>query len=82
MKSIAEIKSGLHHFVAHTDDLNTLKKLQHYVQGMMGEEDHIVAFTAKGLPLNREAYKADIDKAIAEAKEGELISVEDIEKEL
>ncbi|MEQ9302059.1 MAG: hypothetical protein RIF33_25995 [Cyclobacteriaceae bacterium] len=82
MRSIADIKSGLHQYVAQTDNVEALTKLQQYVQELMSTGDEIIAYTSRGVPLNQEAYKTDVDDAIAEAKSGEVISIEDMEKEL
>lgn len=82
MNSVAEIKSGLHHYIAETDDVKTLTKLQQFVETLLSEEDRIIAYTADGRALNQAAYKADIDSAIEEAKSGKVVSVEEMEKGL
>ena len=42
MNSVAEIKSGLHHYIAETDDVRTLTKLQKYVDELLTQEDTII----------------------------------------
>ncbi len=82
MNSVAEIKSGLHHYIAETDDLNTLTKLQQFVKELLSQEDRIIAYTTGGRALNQAAYKADLDNAIAEAESGKVIAIEEMEKGL
>lgn len=82
MTSIAEIKSTLHYYIAETDDVKVLSKLQKYVKELLDKEDKIIAYTSAGKPLTQSAYKKDIDAAIAEADKGEVISQEDMEKGL
>jgi len=82
MNNVAEIKSGLHHYIAETDDVKTLSKLQKYVEKLLSQEDRIIAYTADGRALNQAAYKADIDSAISEAESGKVISIEEMEKSL
>ncbi len=82
MNSIAEIKSGLHHYIAETDDVKILAKLQKYVEELLSQEDKIIAYTSDGRALNQAAYKADIDKAIGQGERGEIVSIEEMEKGL
>ena len=82
MNSIAEIKSTLHYYIAETDDVKVLSKLQKYVKGLLDKEDKVIAYTSSGNPLTQLAYKKDIDAAIAEADRGEVISQADMEKGL
>ena len=82
MNSIAEIKTILHHYIAETDDVQALTKLEQYVKQLLAKEDKIIAYTAQGQPLNQAAYKKEIDEAIAEVDRGEVISQEEMEKGL
>lgn len=82
MNSVAEIKSGLHHYIAETDDVKTLTKLQKYVEKLLSKEDTIIAYTPDGRALNQAAYKADIDSAIKEAESGKVASIEEMERSL
>lgn len=82
MNSIAEIKSGLHHYIAETDDVKTLSKLQKYVESLLSKDDKVIAYSAKGQPLTQASYKAAIDTAIGEAERGEVVSIEEMEKDL
>jgi len=82
MNSIAEIKSGLHHYIADTDDVKILTKLQKYVEELLSKEDKIIAYTSDGRALNQQAYKADIDNAKEQAERGEIVSIEEMEKGL
>ena len=81
MASIAELKSSLHHYIAETDDVELLSKVQKYVQDLMEKEEKVVAYTAQGKPLTQSEYKKDIDEAIEQAKNGDVISQEEIDKE-
>ena len=82
MNSIAELKSILHHYIAETDDVKVLSKLQQYIKGLLEKEDKIIAYTSQGQPLTRAAYKEEIDAAIAEVDRGEVISQQEMEKGL
>ena len=82
MKSIAEIKSGLHHYIAGTDDVKILAKLQKYVEGLLSKEDKIIVYTSDGRALNQAAYKADIDEAIRQGERGEIVSIKEMEQGL
>ena len=82
MNSIAELKSILHHYIAETDDVKVLSKLQQYIKGLLEKEDKIIAYTSQGQPLTRAAYKKEIDAAIAEVDRGEVISQQEMEKGL
>jgi len=82
MESIAEIKSGLHHYIAETDDVKTLSKIKKYISELLKKENRIIAYTAEGRALNQAEYKVDIDKAIQEANTGATVSIEEMEKEL
>ena len=42
--------------------------------------DPIVAYTAQGKPLTQSEYKKDIDDAIEQAKNGEVISQEELDE--
>lgn len=80
MDSIAEIKSNLHQYIADTDDVKILSKLQEYVKNILDKENTVIAFTSKGKPLTSEQYKKEIDEAIAEVDNGDVISQEQMER--
>jgi hypothetical protein len=82
MTSIAEIKSGLHHYIAETDSIEVLTELQKHVDELLSKEDKIIAYTSDGKPLNQAHYKADIDEAIQQAENGEVVSIAEMEKGL
>lgn len=82
MNSVAEIKSGLHHYIAETNDVKTLNKLQKFVDKLLSEEERVVANTFDGETLNPVTYKKDIDIAIIEAEIGKVVSIEEMEKGL
>jgi len=82
MDSLAEIKSGLHHYIAETDNLKVLAKLQKYVSELLSKEDETIAYTSDGRALNYIAYKTDIDRAIKETKSGKTVSIREMEKGL
>lgn len=81
-KNIAEIKSALHHYIAETDDVEMLSKVQNYVRQLLDQEDKVVAYTSDGKPLTRSAYKKDIDEAKDQADKGNIISQDEMEKGL
>ena len=78
MENVAELKTGLHQVIAETDDLDTLTKIKRYISGLIDEEQKIIANTHENKPLNQINYKADVDSAIQEAKEGKVISVDEL----
>ena len=80
MNTIAEIKSTLHQYIVETDDVDVLKNLRTYFEGLTYQKDKIVAYTAEGKALSREAYRQDIDEAIAQADRGEVVRQQDIEQ--
>lgn len=82
MGNIAEIKSSLHHYIADIDDVELLAKFQDFIREQLSIENKIVAYTSAGTPLTQATYKKDIDEAIAQARNQETISQEDLEKEL
>lgn len=82
MESIAEIKSGLHHYIAETDDINLLSKIKKYVIELLQKENTILVHTSDGRALNQAEYKADIDRAIDEANRDDVVSIEEMEKHL
>ena len=82
MENVAEIKTGLHQVIAETDDIDTLTKIKHFVSGLIESEQKIVAYSHKGEPLTPEQYKANIDAAIQESNAGQVVSVDEMEREI
>ena len=80
MSTIAEIKSTLHQYIVETDDVDVLNELRTYFEGLTYQPDKVVAYTTQGRALSRDAYRQDIDEAIAQADRGEVISQQDIEQ--
>ncbi len=80
MESIAELKSGLHQFVANIEDVDVLTKLKDYASQMQISGDKIIVHTSDGRSLNQKEYSSDIDKQIKQAESGATISIEDMEK--
>ena len=58
------------------------QKLYSRMQKELYQNNEIVAYTTAGLPLTRKQYIEKIEKAIAEADRGELITDEELEKEI
>ena len=58
------------------------QKLYSRMQKELYQNNEIVAYTTSGMPLTREQYIEKIEKAIAEANRGELITDEELEKEI
>jgi len=46
------------------------------------KKDEIVAFSTYGIPLTQKQYVEKIEKAIAEANRGELITDDELQKEI
>ena len=80
MSSMAEIKSTLHQYIVETDDVDVLNDLRAYFERLPYQQDKVVAYTTEGKALSREAYRKDIDEAIAQADRGEVVRQEDIEQ--
>jgi hypothetical protein len=78
MENVAELKTGLHQVIAETDDLDTLTKIKRYISGLIESEQKTIAYTHNNKPLTPVDYKEEIDSAIKEAKEGKVISVDDL----
>ena len=62
-----------------TADERLLKVVKAVIESY--QENDIVAYTVDGIPLNRIAYKEELQKAKEEIKRGEYITQEDLEKE-
>ncbi|WP_373494834.1 hypothetical protein [Aquiflexum sp.] len=80
MNSIAEIKTTLHQYIAETDDVKILSKLQEYVKNILDKEQTNVTFNSQGKPLTSSQYKKEIDDAVAEVNKGGVVSQEQMEK--
>ncbi|MGM0934471.1 MAG: hypothetical protein ACQEWD_13610 [Bacteroidota bacterium] len=62
-----------------TADVRLLKVLKAVVESY--NDDDTVAYNIAGEPLNRKAYKEELEAAEREIKDGEIISQEDLEDE-
>ncbi len=80
MATIAEIKSTLHQYIVETDDIMVLNQLQAHFEMLTQQQDKIIAYTADGKPLSYETYQQDIDEAIRQADNGDIVSQQDIER--
>lgn len=78
MESVADLKTGLLQVIAETDDPDTLTKIKSYVSGLIESEQKVIAYNHRNEPLNQTRYKAEIDRSIQEAKNGQMISVEEL----
>jgi CRISPR/Cas system endoribonuclease Cas6 (RAMP superfamily) len=59
------------------------KKVLHgWIEKDVYHEKKVVAYTTTGQPLSRKQYIEKIEKAIAEADRNELITDEELEKEI
>lgn len=80
MSTIAEIKSTLHQYIVETDDVEILNELRVYFETLPHQRDKFIAYTINGKALSREAYREDLDEAIAQADRGEIVHQQDIEQ--
>ena len=80
MSSIAEIKSTLHQYIVEIDDVEVLNDLRTYFEKLPYQQDRAVVYTTEGKVLSREAYRQDVNEAIAQADRGEVVRQEDIEQ--
>ena len=58
------------------------QKLYSRLQKEFQDDDEFVAYTTSGKPLTRSQYIEKINKAIAEADRGELLTTKDLQKEV
>ena len=58
------------------------QKLYSRLQKEFQDDDEFVAYTTSGKPLTRNQYIEKINKAIAEADRGELLTTKDLQKEV
>jgi predicted transcriptional regulator len=58
------------------------ERLYQRMQKELRENSNIVAYTTAGQPLTEKQYIAKIEKAIEQAKRGELITDEELQKEI
>jgi len=77
---IQTIKTEIYQLVDHIQDTTLLKTVYDILKNEEGNTG-IVAYTAKGEPLTKTQYVARIRKAQEQVKNGEVITVEDLEKE-
>jgi len=64
--------------LSNVDRQNLYVRMQKYLY----EKDGIVAFTTSGNPLSRKQYVEKIEKAVAEAGRGELVTDDELQKEI
>jgi hypothetical protein len=57
-------------------------KLYHLMEKNLYQDKHVVAYTTSGTPLLQEQYIEKIERALAEAGRNELITDDDLEKEI
>jgi len=58
------------------------ERLYQRMQKELRENSNIVAYTTAGQPLTEKQYIAKIEKAIEQAERGELITDEELQKEI
>ena len=76
--STAELKNKIQYFLENADD-----KVLKIVNGVFENyyQDEIVAFYPDGKPMTKNNYITDIEAANNQVKEGDYISVEELENE-
>ena len=72
----------MHHYIAETDSIEVLTELQKHVEELLSRDDKIIAYTSDGRALNQSQYKMEIDEAIQLAENGQVVSIEEMEKNL
>lgn len=73
-----EIKTRINKLLDQADD-----RLLQMIYAMLREDDKtIVAHTTEGKPLTRKAYKKELELSHKEIKQGNTITLEDLEKEI
>jgi mevalonate pyrophosphate decarboxylase len=73
-----ELKDNLLQYIEKADE-----RLLKVVKAVMESywEDEVVAYTIDGKPLNKLAYKNELEEALNEIKQGDFTTQEDLEKE-
>lgn len=82
MRSIAELKTSILQSIAQTDDEKILTDIQNYVTGLLKKQKKIVAYNSKGDALTLDEYQASLEEARQEYKRNEIISQDDMEKQV
>lgn len=80
METISDVKSALHQYVVETEDFEILNQVKEYFRKALKKKGEIIGYTSEGKPLDIKAYKRNIDEARKQAKEGRVISQEELEK--
>jgi tRNA G18 (ribose-2'-O)-methylase SpoU len=73
-----ELRNSILEYI-NTADERLLKVVKAVIESY--QENDIVAYTVEGNPLNKIAYKEELQQAEADIKRGEYITQEDLEKE-
>lgn len=74
----AEIRKKIHQYIDVADE--RLLKIINAI--ILEDENHIVAYTTSGEPLNKSQYMAELEASEKEIENGEFITNEDLEKEI
>jgi len=76
--STVDLKNRIQFFLANADE-----RVLRIVNGVFENyyKDEIVAFHPDGTPMTRQEYKAELDKAEAQIKTGDFISVSEFEQQ-
>ena len=79
--SVLQIRQELHRYIDLADDrfvAAVYAMMQHYVTN----DESIVAYTVNGEPLTKMEFANQVNEAYADAKKGNVISTEDLLKQI
>ena len=79
--SASQIRTELHQYIDKADD-RMVKAMYAMLQNYFEDDKSIVAYTTSGDPLTKEEYIQKVTTAYEEAKNGDVITTEELLKEM
>ena len=77
--STIELKNDLHLIIDKISDSSILKTIHKLLKSHL--RDDIVGYEANGKPITKKAFIKRIEKAEADIKKGNFVTIEELEKE-
>lgn len=78
METTTDLKKRIYHYIEQADE-----RLLRMIHAMLDQDDKtVVAYTTDGKPLTKLEYKQELAQSEKEIEQGEVISQEDLEKEV
>ena len=79
--SASQIRTELHQYIDKADD-RMVKAMYAMLQNYVDDEEAIVAYTTSGDPLTKEQYIKTVTTAYEEAKNGDVVTTEELLNEM